>query len=413
MRILVHGINYHPETVGIGQYTTDLCEDLASRGHEVTVVTAVPYYPWWRVVSAYRGRLLVDEERAGVQVLRNWLYVPRRVTTPGRIVHELSFTALSAFRVLARRQFDLLVTVSPPLFLGAVARAYGGLYGVPYVFLVQDLQPDSAADLGMLDRSLLMRAALPFLYALERWIYRGAARTTVLTRGMARMVRAKGIDPYSVVVAPNWVDGGRLRPVDGSAFRERHGLGHRFVVLHAGNMGVKQGLENVLDAADRLRGEEEILFLLVGEGACREALLEEARARDLPNVRFLLLQPSEEVAAMHSAADVCLMSHRPEVLDIAMPCKVMGILACGRPLLATTHPDTQVGRVVEEGGVGLVVPPGDPDALAGAVLEAREDPERRRRWGRAARSYALEHWEKQRVLDAFERVLCEAAEARG
>lgn len=409
MNILVHGINYHPESVGIGQYTTDLCEHLVSRGHEVTVVTALPYYPWWRVPPPYRGRFLVEEERNGVRILRTWLYVPRRVTSVGRVLHELSFTALSTLRLLSLRRRDLLLTVSPPLFLGIAARLWSTLHRRPYVFSVQDLQPDAAADLGMLGGSLPARAALAALFRMERWIYEGSALTTVLTEGMRRMVLDKGVAPGRVEVVPDWVDAGRLRPVDPRPFRERHALDGRFVVLHAGNMGVKQGLGTVLEAADRLRGEQDVLFLLVGEGACRDALVGEAGRRGLANVRFLPLQPVSEVAAMHSAADLCLLSQRPEVSDIVMPCKVLGIMACGRPLLASAHHGTEVARTVQESGGGVLVEPGNAASLVRAVRFARDHPESRRAWGEAGRRYALRRWDRAVVLPAFEERLLEVA----
>jgi colanic acid biosynthesis glycosyl transferase WcaI len=409
VKILVHGINYHPETVGIGQYTTDMCEWLSARGHQVTVVTALPYYPWWRIEPPYRGRFLVEEEIRGVRVRRTWLHVPRRVTTPGRVLHELSFTLLSGLQVMGESGFDVLVTVSPPLFLGAVSRLWAALHGRPFLFVVQDLQPDAAADLGMLGRNPLMRQALRFLFALERWIYRGAARITLLTEGMRRKVTAKGIDPERVVVAPDWVDATFLKPVDPAPFRREHGLEDHFVVLHAGNMGVKQGLETVLEAARILREEEKILFLLVGEGARKEALKRDARGRGLENVRFLPLRPREEVPAMHAAADVCLLSQRPEVSDIVMPCKVLGILACGRPLLAMANEGTEVARTLEEAQAGVRIAPGDAQALAAAILEARADPGALRRWGEAARRYAVERWDRDRVLSDFEQLLIRAA----
>jgi colanic acid biosynthesis glycosyl transferase WcaI len=399
VRFLVYGINYRPESVGIAPFTAGLSEGLAGRGHAVTAVTALPYYPAWRIEPPYAGRLGMEEVLGGVRVLRTWLYVPRRVTTAGRILHELSFVLLSALRLARAGRPDLLVVVSPPLLLGLVAAAASRLWRVPFVLHVKDLQPDAASDLGMLGRSLLGRLALRALFAVERFIYRRAALVATLTEGMRRRIVEKGLPEGKVEVLPDWVDGSRFPPLPRSnAFRERHRLGDRFVVLHAGNMGLKQGLEAVLDAAARLRDEPDVVFLLVGDGAARPALERRAEAMRLPNVRFLPLQPEEAVPEMLAAADLCLVVQKASVSDIVMPSKLLTLLGAGRPVVATAREGTEVARAVRESGGGVVVPPEDSVALAEAVLVLRADPARLAAMGEGARRYALSRWGRDAVL---------------
>jgi len=164
MRILVLGINYWPEEFGIAPFSTGRCEYLASRGHEVTICTGFPYYPEWRISDPYRGQITAKEARYGVTILRSWLYVPGRVTSTKRILHEGSYIAASLLRALGQRKPDVLFVTSPPLGLSVAAVMLSRLWRIPYAFHVPDLQPDAAVDLGMLKDGKLVRA----LYGLER-----------------------------------------------------------------------------------------------------------------------------------------------------------------------------------------------------------------------------------------------------
>ena len=202
MRVLALGINYSPDQTGIAPFTTGRCEYLAARGHQVRVCTGFPYYPAWRVRDADRGRLFAREAVNGVTVLRSYAYVPRRVTAARRILHEASFVASASLRALIGPRPDVLFVVSPPLGLALPAVLLSRLWGIPYVFHVADLQPDSALDLGMLPPGLLARA----LYLVERLAYRRAALVTTLTDAMRRRIVAKGIAEAKVVLASDWAD---------------------------------------------------------------------------------------------------------------------------------------------------------------------------------------------------------------
>jgi colanic acid biosynthesis glycosyl transferase WcaI len=399
VRFLLHGINYSPESVGIGPFNSGLAEALAARGHEVTVVCAIPYYPHWRTDPANRGRLWSEEERNGVRVLRTWLYVPRRVRTVTRILHELSFALASTPRLWETPRPDLLITVSPPLPLGVTACLFSGLSGTPFIFYVKDLQPDAAVDLGMLGRSRAARLAARLLFAVERAIYRRSALVGTLTEGMRRRIVGKGIPEGHVALLPDWVDPERYRPLPRqNAFRERHGLGDRFLALHAGNMGVKQGLETMLLAAERLRDLRDAELYLVGDGAARRGLLREAERMELPNLRVLPLQPASEVPDMMAAADVGLLIQKASVSDIVMPSKLLAMLASGLPVIATVRDDTEVARAIREAGAGVVIPPEDSEALAEAIRTLHDDPPRRQAMSERAATYARERWGRDRVL---------------
>jgi len=411
MRLLMLGINYWPEETGIAVFNTGRCEFLAAQGHGVRMCTGFPYYPRWRVDEAYRGRLFARERRNGVQILRSFLYVSRRVTTLRRILHEASFIASSFLRVLGGRRPDLLVTVSPPLGLALSSVILQRVWGVPFVFHVPDLQPDAAVDLGMLRPGRMVR----YLYAIERLAYRRAALVSTLTRAMQRRIVAKGIPPDRVVLFPDWADPALFElPLTGggAASRERFRLADRFLVVHVGNMGVKQGLDVVLAAAERSRDCPEIVYLLVGDGAVRPALEARAAAAGLGNLRILPLQPAAIFHELLAAADLTLVTQQRVVADIVFPSKVLTLLAAGKPVVASLNASSEVARVVTEAGAGVVSPAENPGALVEAVRVLRRDADRRRRMGAQGRAYARTHWDRERILPDMERTLARVVEHR-
>ena len=330
MRILVLTINYWPEQTGIGAILTRRCEYLASVGHEITVCTGMPYYPEWRIYPRYTGKLFSREERNGVTILRSWMWVPKKLTSVHRVVFEASFLASSLLRAIRNRKPDLLFVVSPPLGLGVSAVLLSRGWKIPYVFDVQDLQPDAAADLGMLPRPVL-----PILYRLEAMAYRNAVSILTVTEGMRQRILAKGISAIKVAVVPPPADTDLFRvggAIDGRGFRTQKGLHGKLIVAHSGNMGVKQGLDIVLDAALRLRDQRDIAFLLAGDGAMRPHLENRAAALKLDNVQFFPLQEPVRYLQMLAAIDIALIVQQSTVSDIAFPSKTVTLLSAARPV---------------------------------------------------------------------------------
>lgn len=409
MRIIVLGINYWPEQTGIAVFNTGRCEELVARGHDVTMVTTFPYYPQWRVPPEYRGKLFAREIHNGVTILRSFAYVPRQVTSPRRMLHEASFIASSCVRALPRVRPDVLFVVSPPLGLALSAVLLGRWWRAPYVFHVTDLQPDAAFDLDMLPRGYWAR----LLYWMESLAYRNAAVISTLTEGMRLRILAKGIAKEKLRSFSDWVDPALFDvPLEGggSAARRRFGLEGKFLVVHAGNMGVKQGLDVLLGAADQLRDEADVFFVMVGDGAMRQSLQSEAQRRGLSNVRFLPLQPREMFLQLLGAADLCLVTQQSAVAEIVFPSKVVTLLGAGRPVVASVNTASEVARVVKAAGAGVVVEPQNPKALADAIRSVRSNPLLRRTMAEAGRRYAMRTWDKRRILDGAECWLKEVGE---
>lgn len=400
MRILVLGINYWPEETGIAPYNTWRCEYLASRGHEVTMCTTFPYYPMWRVADQYRGRVWQREERNGVTILRSWTWVPQRVNSLKRILHEASFLAFSLVRALSAQKPDVLLIESPPLGLALTAALLSRWWKVPFDYDVMDLQPDAAANLGMLPSGNLIRS----LYWLERFAYRHATLVSTLNEGMRQRIISKSIPPEKVVLfAPRAEDDlFTIRASDAEAFLQAHELQQKFLVVHSGNMGVKQGLGVILDAAALSRQRPEIVYMLVGDGAAKPDLKAKAASLRLDNLRFLPLQDSAQFRSMLAAADVSLVTQQKSVSDIVFPSKTVTYLAAGCPVIASVSEGSEVARVVRDSGAGFVVAPEDPVQLVTAILRLQNRQAERTAMARAGREYAREHWDGARISSQME-----------
>jgi colanic acid biosynthesis glycosyl transferase WcaI len=404
MRVVILSINYWPEVTGIGAFTTYRAEYLARAGHDVEVCTSFPYYPEWKVPREYAGKFALSEERNGVKIVRSYLYVPRTVTSLKRILHEGSFIISSAIRALARRRPDVLLVVSPPLGLAVPAIVLSRLWRIPFVFDVEDLQPDSASDLGMLPGW-----AIKLLYRLEKAAYHHARLVTTLTAGMRKRIVDKGVAEEKVELLEPRMDDSLmdLQPEEGSEFRLRYDLGEKFLVTHSGNMGVKQGLDVVLDAAALNRDDNSLLFLLVGSGADCERIQRRAAELDLRNVRFLPLLDEKDFRGLLAASEVCLVTQQKPVSEIFFPSKVVTYLAAGRPIIASVNLNSEVARITRESGAGRVVEPENADALLAAIREMRV--EDLRKASESARAYASQRWSSSRVLGHLETCLTAVA----
>jgi colanic acid biosynthesis glycosyl transferase WcaI len=397
MRVVVWGINYAPEFTGIAPHSVALCEFLHARDHDVEMLTSFPYYPTWQKRPEDRGRLYRTDVVNGVRVHRCWHFVPRRVSALKRIVHEGSFVFTSTLRVLALPQPDVYVVVSPPLLLGVAGWVVGKLKCAPFVFHVQDMQPDAAVGLGMLKANWFTKA----LYGLESFAYRHAARVSGITRGMLKSFRAKGVPEAKLVYFPNAIDlrDGTTPPARGE-FRQRHGFAlGEFIAVYAGNLGVKQGLEVLLETAPLLR-DPRIRLLICGDGAQREALEARVREMKLPNFSMLPLQAGRDYDALLTDVDLCFITQQAGAGNSFFPSKLLGLLAASKPVVTVAAPECELALSLVEGNFGVNIPPGRAPELAALLESLANDPQRLADFGAAGRRY-VEQFEKARVLQNF------------
>jgi colanic acid biosynthesis glycosyl transferase WcaI len=398
---------------GIGKYTGEMGAWLAGRGHSVDAIVAPPYYPQWEVPADYKEKGFFSEDLDGARIHRTPLFVPPagKVSARNRILHETSFSAASSLywlpRLLWKKRYDVVIAVCQPVQIGVYPWLYSKLRGVPFVFHVQDLQVDVAMRLGMLKEGGLARA----LYGIENSMLKTATRVSTITETMRRRIIKKGIPEERTWLFPNWSNIGTVRPTShDNPVRREFGAGPEDVlVLYAGNMGEKQGLDLVLDAAERLRGRPEIKFAMVGAGAAKERLERAAGELGLDNVRFFPLQPLEKLPVVLAAGDVHLVVQRREAADLVMPSKLTNILAAGRPSVATAEPGTALYDVLNEHDCGITVVPDSVKGLVAGISTLAEDGKMRERLGRNARRYAEARLDKDKILVEFEGRLRELA----
>lgn len=401
MRILICGINFFPEQVGIGKYTGEMAFWLAEHGHEVRVVTAPPYYPRWRVGQGYSGWRYKKEMINGVLVWRCPVWVPEKPDGLKRIVHLLSFALSSFFIMLGQLlwQPDLILTIEPPFFCAPGALLAAKICKAKAWLHVQDFEINAAFDLGLLTGGWMHR----FVLYVERKVMRFFDRVSTVSETMMERVIAKGVAPEKVIYFPNWVDTTKIFPLQTpSIFREKLKLrAEDIVAMYSGNIGMKQGIEILAEAAQNLKDHSKIQFVFCGEGAGKSDFFD--RVHGLPNVRLLDLQPEEMLNELLNLADIHLLPQRSDAADSMMPSKLTGMLASGRPVIATATPNTQLAQVVKK--CGVVVAPGDAAAFAKVIVDLAANQKAREKMGAASREYARQYCDKEKILQAFENEL--------
>ena len=404
MRILLYGLNFTPEPVGIGKYTGEMARWLVARGHRVKVVCAPPYYPDWRIADDYSSWRYRTETIDGAEVLRCPLWVPKQVTGLKRVLHLGSFALSSAIPMLSQRRWrpDVIFAVEPPLFGAIPALLAARLTGAQSWLHVQDFEVDAAFDLGLLKAERLRRMA----FNAERALMRRFDCISTISEKMVERAMIKTEGQAHCLLFPKWVDTQAIYPQEQpSPYRAALNIPENAIVLlYSGSMGQKQGLELVLDAARALQSDPRYHFVMAGSGFAYERLKQQAG--DITNMRWLPIQPEKRLNAFLNLADIHLLPQREDAADLVMPSKPTGMLASGRPVIATATPGIQVARVVEE--AGLVVEPGCLPCIVSAIRRLGDDEPGRRRLGTAARKYAVDVLERERVLRGFENQLHDA-----
>lgn len=398
MKILLYGINYSPELTGIGKYSGEMAAWLAAQGHEVRVVTAPPYYPDWKVWQGFSTWRFNKRQEAGVTVIRCPLYVPARPTAIKRLLHLASFSASSAFALLAQLRWkpELVMLVVPTLFCAPQALVLAKLTGATSVLHIQDYEVDALFGLSIAKGERLKRWA----FAVERALLRAFDRVSTISSGMLSRASEKGVAKDQLRFFPNWSETARFQNVSrNNELLRRLGVDpDKRVLLYSGNIGEKQGLECVIDAAERLVDKADLVFLVVGEGAGKARLLELSHQRNLKNVVFAPLQPYDDLPALLASADCHLVIQKRGAADAVLPSKLTNILAVGGNAVITADPDTSLGLLCSEyAGIATLVEPESVEALINGIEHALTMPAP----NVIATGYACEFLDKDQILNRF------------
>lgn len=401
MRILVYGINYSPELTGIGKYTGEMVEWMAREGHDVRVITAPPYYPQWKVgerYSAWRYR----REEGDATVWRCPLYVPKQPSTLKRLLHLGSFALSSFFPLMAQRRWkpDRIIGVVPTLFCTPGMRLLAKLSGARTLLHIQDYEVDAMLGLGLAGNGKTGKVA-QLATAFERSGLHNVDNVSTISRSMMNKAQAKGVAAEKMIFFPNWSEVARFQKVNEDeviSLRQQLGLpDDKKIILYSGNIGEKQGLENVIAAAEQLR-EQPLVFAIVGQGGGKARLEKMARERGLRNVLFFPLQPYEALPALLKMGDCHLVVQKRGAADAVLPSKLTNILAVGGNAVITAEPETELGQLCDSfAGIAVCVEPESVDALVAGIAQALAMPKN----NTVAREYAERTLDKENVLRQF------------
>ena len=396
MKVLLYSLNYAPELIGIGKYNAELSNWLSMHGHTVQVVCAPPYYPYWKVQSGYSSRVYSTETLGKVTVSRCPIWVPRDPKGIQRILHLLSF-AISSLPILLLIAFrwkpDIILTLEPPLFCLPNAVMASRLAKSNLWLHIQDYELDAAFHLGFIPSFKIIKY---FAYGLERFLLKQTDVISTISYEMMQVLHDKGVRVKNKMLLPNWVETQVIAPLDReSPYRKELGIKpEQIVCMYSGNLGEKQGLSIIIDAARHLINNDNIVFVISGEGPSRQNLLEDSR--DLQSIKFLNLQSAERFNDLLNMADIHLLPQLANSKGLFFPSKLKAMFSSGRPVIASVNLNSDIAKVVS--GCGLVIPPEDSLLLSKAILYLAEDSQQRKRLGRDARNHAVTNWSKDKIL---------------
>jgi colanic acid biosynthesis glycosyl transferase WcaI len=393
MRILVVSMHYAPEAAGNAPYVTDLAEHLARVGHDVHVLTGMPCYPRWRVDREYRHVMWRRERVNGVTVHRRRQYVPRRPSALRRALSEASARATGSVAATAVAA-DVIVGVVPTMADGLVAASIARRRGTPYGLVFQDLVSVGASQSGAASHRVT-----PLLTRLERHMVSRAAAVGVVAEGFRPHLEALGVPADRVRRLRNW---NRLGPStrDPRVTRRLLQLPEDAVVcLHAGNMGSKQALENVVECARLAQARSpRLLFVLMGDGNQRAALTGLVERYQLQNTRLMDPQPDDAYSDVLRAADILILNQRRTLTDMALPSKLTAYFAASRPIVAAVRSESEAALEMRAARAGVMCAPQDPAGMLRALEDLAGDPSLRERLGSNGARYCGANLEPPIVL---------------
>ncbi|WP_339726234.1 glycosyltransferase WbuB [uncultured Paraglaciecola sp.] len=402
MKFILNSLNYSPELTGIGKYNGEMCPELVKRGIEVKAMVAPPYYPEWQVHDGFINGWYSKSFEQGVIVHRCPLYVPKQATTVKRIIHLSSFAFTSGLALLGQlfKKPDVIFLVQPTLFCAPIVLLIGKLTGAKTIMHIQDFEIDAMLGLGMAGTE--QGKVGKFAKTIERWLLSKFDAVSSISYSMLDNAKRKGVADDKLLLFPNWSDTDFVTPnTSGDKLKQEWGFSPTDqIVLYAGNIGKKQGLEVVLEAAQHYLDQPSIKFVFVGAGAHVDELKNMANNLHLTNVHFLPLQPWERVPEMLALANIHLVVQKKGAADAVLPSKLTNILSAGGHALVTAESDTELGKLAKTfDGIYQCVEPENLQAFLGGLAKMFELDLSHH--NTVARQYAEEYLAKDKILDKF------------
>ena len=400
MRLLVITPHFEPDTAPTGIIVTSLVEQWAKQGHQIEVITSLPWYEKHEIATQWKGRLFRRDEKELVRVTRLHPFPQDKSKLLQRLVSFLAFSFLAVIASLSiKGPFDAVIVVSPPLTLGNVGKVAAIRHRCKLILNLQDIFPDVAVALGMVKS----RSSIKFLEKYEKFTYNGSDAITVLSEDLEKNVNKK-IDrmktPPKVTVVPNFLISSSIKPQSRlTNYRREHELGEKFVVMYAGNLGNSQSFELITNAAKKHEEREDVVYVINGSGVMSDRLNEQAN--ELKNLKVIEHQPIERLSEVLASADIHLVPLRTGLGDMSVPSKIYSVFAAGRPVIASVDPGTEIERIVTESEGGISVAPDDFDSFIFELEGLIENSELRAEMGIKARVWLEKWYSSQTIADSY------------
>lgn len=412
-KILLLSLVFSPDIVSTANIMTDLAQELHNLGHDVTVLTSTPHYnPSDEVLQnpVYRPpfpRLFSDVVETGLRVIR--VRMPQK---RGRIWARLfdylwfhtSTTLLAALKI---RHQEVIFVPSPPITLGINGYLLALFLRSKMVYEVLELWPDVPVRMGLLQNKLLIRLA----YGIEAFVYRKSVAITSIAHHFNQSLIERGVPKEKLYFTPVFVDTEWLKPGPKvNAFSARNALEDQYVVFYAGNIGLTQGLEILVDVAREFEDDPEVVFLIIGDGAGSVRFEQVLAQSGLENIYKLPFQPYEDIPQTYATADICVSPMRAGFSYDIIPSKILTCMAAGRPVVAASEPDTETAQLIGDSGGGMIVTPESVSELVAALRKLRNSPELAAELAAKGRQWVVDHYSKPVVIETYDQVIRQVAE---
>lgn len=408
-RLLLHTLVFPPDGVSTSALLADLMEDLAASGHQITVLTTYPHYnrdpdaEARQPLTRHMGGLYYTSEYCGMRVIHTYMRRKGQGVS-GRMRDYLIFHALSLMLglLLVGRQ-RVVLCPSPPLSIGVIGWLLARLKGAKFIYNVQELYPALALQMGLTTPDSRTYKLMAWL---EQFVYARADHISVICEPFRQHVIQVGAAPNKVTTIPNFVDIDFIQPrPKENRLTHKLNLSDKFVVKYAGNIGMTQSFDTILEVARRLQDESDVHFLIVGDGARRQYVEEQVGRLALENVTLLPYQPRSEVPSIYAAADVSLVPLMKGTAQTTIPSKIYSIMASGRPALVAVDEDSDIVKLVQQAQCGLAVPPDDADALEQAIRYAYTHQDELKQMGINGRQFVEAHFSRAAISAQYDKLL--------
>lgn len=400
MQVLIITTMYAPDLGPAAPLVTMLSEGLVKLGHQVTVITTVPHYPSGQVPATFRGKLLWRSRENGVELIRIGLPSVNRKNLSQRLIQIVYFQLIASF-VNIGHQYDVVLSGTPSIAVLLPYLRFVVLSRKPAIYSVHDVYPDVGVALGIFRHKLMIKAVA----ILERFCLNHAKLVRILSESFRTGLHKLGVPDTKMVLIYDWVDIDLIQPLPReNLFSSEYGIADRFTVLYAGNIGLSQGLENIIATAELLIDHKDIVFVFVGDGAGREFLQSQAMQKQLSNVQFVPFQPRQRLPEVLASADISLVILRQGIGSASLPSKTFSIMASGRPILVSVDEESETTQLIKRAEAGLWVPAEDPRRTAEAILSLRNNKALLDQLGHNGRIWAEHNHSPQNAVKQFEKL---------